>query len=53
MTKMIVFRGRDAQVGRPKNEIGRPKNDWVVQRERLREKRQRQASPAADAASER
>src|SRR5262245_23661115 len=27
MTKMIVFRGRDARVGRPKNEIGRPKND--------------------------
>ena len=27
MTKMIVFRGWDTRVGRPKNEIGRPKND--------------------------
>jgi hypothetical protein len=53
MTKMTVFRGRDARVGCPKNEIGHPKNDRAAQRERLRGKRQRRASLAADAASER
>ena len=41
MTKVIVFRGRDARVGCPKNEIGHPKNDRLHSgQDRLRARRQ-------------